>query len=338
MFPINEQLHGTLVVEQIESQVLKGNPLGDPHRRHLPIYLPPNYHQNEQRYPLVLGLSGLFGNTLSWLSFRAFDENLVQLIDRLIVEKELPPFVLALPDCFTRFGGSQYIDSLGTGRYAEFVALESLPFLQQNYRVSAAAEDTVLAGKSSGGFGSLRLAMRWPELFGHVAVSAADLNFDMTARPEIAALPSALERHQGLQSFLTELPQLRKLDKSRAQILNIIALSTCYSPRAQAPGFDFPIDLNTGEMIQPTFAKWLEQDPAERITHHQPELDALASLKTLHIEAGDSDEYASDLGARVFASRLQKAGVPCDPISFRGGHFGTTWRWEHMLKSVWGGS
>jgi enterochelin esterase-like enzyme len=340
MLPFNDHLHGNLITERLESQLLKANPLVDPSQRHLPIYLPPGYHQNNEHFPLVLGLSGLFGNYASWLSFGAFSENLVELLDRLIQEKELPPFVLALPDCFTRFGGSQYIDSAGTGLYSQHVALELLPFLRSNYRVSASREDTVVAGKSSGGFGALRLAMTWPDLFAHVAVSAADLYFDMSVRHELAGFPSALERLGGLPAFLSKMNNLRKLGSDEARALNIIALSACYSPSEIPPGFELPMDLRSGELRPEVFERWLLEDPVERISisrnlsTRSQELAALGGLKTLHVEAGNRDEYAADLGAKVFASRCSEAGIDLMPQSFDGGHFGTTWRWEHMLKAV----
>jgi len=39
---------GTVVIERVESQALKGNPLGDPHVREVPVYLPPGYENGQE--------------------------------------------------------------------------------------------------------------------------------------------------------------------------------------------------------------------------------------------------------------------------------------------------
>ena len=35
--------------EEFDSEALKGNPLGDPHQRPVPIYLPPGYERGSRR-------------------------------------------------------------------------------------------------------------------------------------------------------------------------------------------------------------------------------------------------------------------------------------------------
>ena len=328
---LSEQLRGNIVVERIESALLRDNPLGDPHVRHVPVYLPPLYHTSRERYPLVVVLAGLFGSSAGWLGFRAFDENLFQLADRLIAEKTIPPCLLAFPDCSTRYGGGQYLDSAGTGRYQSHLADELLPQLIAHYRVRPEPRCLAVAGKSSGGFGALRLAMARPGLFSHCASSAGDLHFEMTARPEIARLPAALARLGGLGAFLAQIPALRKLGADEACALNVLALSSSYTPSDTPPGFRLPIDLETGELDEEVFAMWRAQDPAERVTQIPAETEALAGLATLYVEAGDRDEFHAELGARVFAHRCRARGIDIIHREFEGGHFGATGRWGEML-------
>lgn len=333
MLFLNELLRGNLVVERIESRLLEGNPLGDPAVRNMPVYLPPMYHSRTRTYPLLLALSGLFGSSPSWLSFRAFDENMIQIADRLIHEGRIPPMVIAFPDCSTRYGGSQYIDSTGTGPYMRHIVEELLPWLEQHYCVSADRNAHAVAGKSSGGFGALRLAMAHSDRFAHCLSSAGDLHFDMTLRPELAAWPSVMARLGGFEPFLDSIAGLRKLGSDEAAGLNVIALSSCYSPDATAgPGFALPLDADSGELDEDVFARWLDQDPVWRVTRNAGDQEALGSQKTLYIEAGDRDEYHADLGARVMAGRCRAAGIEVRHESYAGGHFGATWRWEAMLE------
>jgi len=330
---LNERLRGNLVVERLDSRLLRGNPLGDPHVRHLPVYLPPAYHATTSRFPLLLALGGLFSSAAGHVAFRSFDESPVERLDRLMGEGELPPCLIAFPDCATRFGGSQYLDSSGTGLYQSHLVDELLPWLETHYRVRRDAAGRAVAGRSSGGFGALRLALDRPGLFAHCASSAGDLHFQMTLRPELARAPSTFARLGGLEAFLARVPELRSLGDDEALALNLCALATSYAPCDMAPGFRLPIDLETGELDEELFARWRAQDPAERVLTRDGAA-ALGQLTTLHIEAGDRDEYHADLGARVFARRCRTAGIHVDHVVFPGGHRGGTERWEAMLRQL----
>ena len=50
-----------IIVETFTSNVLRQNPLGDPHIRRIPVYLPPDYDENNTRYPVVYLLTGFAG-------------------------------------------------------------------------------------------------------------------------------------------------------------------------------------------------------------------------------------------------------------------------------------
>jgi S-formylglutathione hydrolase FrmB len=348
----NAFLAGNLIIETIDSRLLSDNPLGDSAQRKIPVYLPPGYHKKTKVYPSVYILSGLFGSSAGWLSFRAFDENLVQLVDRNIRSGNLPPFVMIFPDCSTKFGGSQYLDSPGTGLYMSHLCSELIPYMQSHYNLGQDRNSRAVVGKSSGGFGAIRLGMAHPELFGHVASSAGDLHFDMACRPELAKFPSCITRKNGTDEFLRGLPELRKLDSDSATILNIFALSSCYSScKNSRYGFQIPINSVSGELDEAIFNRWLANDPVVRISESQTkggkealietgwdcaqmELESLGGLDSLYLESGNRDEYHADLGARVFANRLQTAGVGLEYREFDGGHFGTTWRYEMILKHV----
>ncbi|MCB1047026.1 MAG: esterase [Calditrichaeota bacterium] len=325
----NRRLKGSLVVEEIRSQVLQGNPLGDSTLRQVPVYLPPGYHKRSRKFPVIYVLAGLFGSPEGWLDFRAFSENVFQLADRLIAEG-LPPFVLVCPDGFTRYGGSQYLNSTGTGRYMDHIIQELVPMIDESYSVDARREARALVGRSSGGFGALRLAMAHPDLFAHALSGSGDLYFRASCIGEIAQIPSLLKAAGGLEAFLAALPGLRRLDAQAATLLNVIALSSCYSPDPESPhGFRLPVDPESGELRPEVLDLLAAQDPAERLGEDG---EALRSLQTLYVEAGNRDEYHADLGARVFAHRCRQAGIPVIHQEYDGGHSGGGWRYEVMFR------
>jgi len=89
---------GTVVIERVESQALKGNPLGDPHVREVPVYLPPGYENGQERYPVIYVLAGFGGFGRALLNRRGFSEALDERLDRLIAQAKMtersrsPPF------------------------------------------------------------------------------------------------------------------------------------------------------------------------------------------------------------------------------------------------------
>ena len=118
-----------------ESQVLKGNPLGDPHRRPLWVYLPPGYDADAQRrYPSIYVIQGLTGQVDMWRNRPAFRRNFPELADAQFAAGGAPPCILVYVDCWTSVGGSQYVDSPGTGKYHTYLCDEIVPWVDARYR------------------------------------------------------------------------------------------------------------------------------------------------------------------------------------------------------------
>ena len=115
----------------IESRALENNLLGDPLVRVVDIYLPAGH--DGEGLPLLVDLVGFTGSGLSHTNWVGFRENLPERLDRLIGEQKMPPVVVAFPDCFTRLGGNQYINSLATGAWEDFLLHEMLPAVERRY-------------------------------------------------------------------------------------------------------------------------------------------------------------------------------------------------------------
>src|SRR5246127_2945445 len=146
----------------VESQALKSNMLGDPSVRVVDIYLPAGH--GGEGLPLLVDLVGFTGSGLSHTNWVGFRENLPERLDRLIGEQKMPPVVVAFPDCFTRLGGNQYINSAATGAWEDFLLQEMLPAIEQRYGCGGPGRRGVF-GKSSGGYGAITPAFGQPELW-----------------------------------------------------------------------------------------------------------------------------------------------------------------------------
>ena len=67
MLPWSADLAGRIDEQVITSELLKGNPLGDPHERPIWVYLPPGYDTEPgRRYPSVYVIQGYTGFVTSW--------------------------------------------------------------------------------------------------------------------------------------------------------------------------------------------------------------------------------------------------------------------------------
>src|SRR5664279_2834007 len=173
-----------VVRHRLPSTVLAGNPLGDPTERDLYVYVPPGY-DTSKRYPALLAIVGYTGTGGGVFNVDTLLEPLDAKLDRLIAAGTCPPAIIAAPDCFTRVGGNQYINSAGTGRYEDYLCDEVIPFVDGQYRTIPSGGWGVF-GKSSGGYGSIVLGMRRPDVFAAIADHSGDACFELVYIPDFS--------------------------------------------------------------------------------------------------------------------------------------------------------
>ena len=318
-------------MEVIESEVLRGNPLGDPATRELFVYLPPGYETDEaRRFPVVYCLTGFTGRGQMLLNTQPFTPNLAERMDHLIAKGTVAEMIVVMPDCFTRLGGSQYINSTATGRYEDYLVEEIVPFVDARFRTRAQREARAVMGKSSGGYGALVHAMRHADVFGIAASHSGDAYFEYCYLPDFPKTMRALKGDPA--AFLEKFWKEEKKGKEDVPALNILAMSACYSPDERAPlGFRLPFDLETGKIAPAVWARWLEQDPVRMAPVYA---EQLRSLKLLYLDAGTRDEFGLDLGARILAARLKEMNIPFIHEEFDDGHFNISYRYDRSLEQI----
>lgn len=326
----DNQTQGTVVTLQHKSEILKNNPLGDKSVRDVIVYLPPNYDENKN-YPSVYALTGFTGRGRMMLNDSAFTPNLAERMDKLINAGKIRPMIAVLPDCFTYYGGSQYLNSGATGNCEDYLTREIVPFVDGNFATVKDKNSRAVMGKSSGGYGALIMAMRHADLFGLVCSTSGDCYFELGYLPDF---PKAFRAIEGdprklVAKFWDEEAKKGKDDFSA---LNVIGMSACYSPNPESElGFDLPFDLETGEIRQDVWARWLENDPV-RLAEDSAE--NLKSLKLLYIDAGTRDEFYLDVGARILCEKLKKCGVSFIHEEFDDGHFNISYRQNRSLELI----
>lgn len=318
------------VTIQHQSEILKNNALGDRYIRDIIVYLPPRYDETKQ-YPSVYVLSGFTGRGRMMLNDSAFAPNFADRMDSLINAGKIQPMIAVLPDCFTHYGGSQYINSTATGNYEDYLTQEIVPFVDETFSTVKDKNFRAVMGKSSGGYGALIMAMRHSDIFGLACSTAGDAYFEHCYLPDI---PKAFRAIKGdpkklVEKFWNEEAKKGKDDFSG---LNIIGMSACYSPNVESEfGFDLPYDLETGEIRQEIWEKWLTHDPVRIV---EKSVENLKSLNLLFIDAGTSDEFFLDIGARILCEKLGKFDIPHIAEEFDGGHFNVSYRQNRSLELI----
>ena len=265
------------------------------------------------------------------LNDSAFSPNMAERLDKLIAEERIKPMIVVMPDCFTHYGGSQYINSTATGNYEDYLTQEIVPFVDENFRTIANRDSRAVTGKSSGGYGAFIMAMRHADLFGLASTIAGDCYFEMCYKPDFKKAFRAIKGNPQtlLEKFWDE---EAKKGKDDFDGLNIIGMSACYSPNENIEwGFDLPFDLKTGEIREDVWERWLEHDPVQLV---EKSVENLKSLKLLFLDAGTSDEFALDIGARVLSRRLNKFDIPHIHEEFDGGHFNINYRYNRTFELI----
>lgn len=324
------QTQGTVVTLQHKSEILKNNPLGDKYIRDVIVYLPPDYDENKT-YPSVYVLTGFTGRGRMLLNDSAFTPNFAERMDKLISSGKIRPMIAVMPDCFTHYGGSQYINSSATGDYEDYLIKEIVPFVDENFRTIKDTNSRAVMGKSSGGYGALIMAMRHADVFGLACSTSGDCYFDYCYLSDIFKAVRAMKGNPKkiIEKFWNE---DAKKEKDDFAALNIIGMSACYSPNPESElGFNLPFDLETGELREDVLQKWREHDPVFLVEKHA---ENLKSLKLLYIDAGTRDEFALDLGAKILVKKLKENDIPHIYEEFSDGHFNIGYRQNRSLELI----
>lgn len=321
-------LSGTLHTLVVESAVLRDNPLGDPAVRELPAYLPPGGAEGRD-LPLVAVLAGFAGNGAGNLRGTPWDLSFPERYERLLDRDEVAPAAFIFPDCWTRFGGSQYLNSSATGRYMDHLVDEVFPFAEGALGVGGRRERRGLMGKSSGGFGALNVALQRPESFAALASHAGDACFEMSHKPDFPKLLGMLDEHGDLEGFLDAFESASRKTTPLVLAMNVVAMAAAYSPRAGAPlGLELPFEPRTGRLRPEVWARWTAHDPVDVV----PRLgQRLADYRLVYLDAGRRDEFHLQYGARQVADALRVAGVRVHHEEFDDGHMGISYRYETSL-------
>ncbi|MEU4250500.1 alpha/beta hydrolase-fold protein [Amycolatopsis sp. NPDC026612] len=331
MLPWDGELAGRLDRHTVHSSLLRDNPLNDPHERPLWVYVPPGYDDGDERYPAVYVIQGYTGHLTMWANRTPFRQPFVETADAVFAGGA-PGCVVVYVDAWTAYGGSQFVDSPGTGRYHSYLCDEIVPWVDEHYRTLPAPASRAITGKSSGGFGAMITPMLRPDLFGALATHAGDSLYELSYVPDFGKAVRALRAYDAdIWAWWADFrsrPAFTKPEDST--LLMMLGVAACFSAREDGTP-ELPFDPRSGALRPEQWQRWLDWDPVRMVAGHA---EAVRELRAVWIDAGTSDEFLLDLGAEAFRAEVARAGLPDDRVHFElfdAGHGAIDYRYPLSL-------
>jgi hypothetical protein len=236
------------------------------------------------------------------------------MADQVFARGDAPPAIVVYVDAWTAYGGSQFVDSPGTGPYHSYLCDEIVPWVDGRYRTLGSREHRGITGKSSGGFGAMITPMLRPDLFGALATHAGDALYELCYIPEFGHAVRLLRDYDGdifrwWDEFRSRVAFTKEGDE---MLLMLLGVAACFSARDDGTP-ELPFDPRTGVLRDQVWQRWLDWDPVRMVPSHA---EALRSLRGIWIDGGTKDEWFLDVGAQAFRQALADVGVPDEIVHF----------------------
>jgi S-formylglutathione hydrolase FrmB len=282
---------GKLEQIRVHGDALDGNLSGDDATRDVFVYLPPSYaREPKRRYPVVYFLHGYTATAQAYVKF----VDLPQSADAAIAAggKEM---IIVLPDAFTKWSGSMYSSSVTTGDWETYVAHDLVAYVDSHYRTIAKRESRGLSGHSMGGYGTWRIGMKRPDVFGALyAMSSCCLLIDPARGGDPVTRPPPASGQSGEAAPRPAPPsptgaQQRGPAAGFANALS--AQAAAWAPNPDNPPNYFDLPTKNGEVDPLIAGKWLANSPLLLVDQYVP---SLKRYRAIALDVGDKDPLGAD--------------------------------------------
>src|SRR5499426_1486437 len=268
---------GTVERIKVHGKSLEGNLDGDSPDRDVSIYLPPSYEaEKSRRYPVIYMLHGFTDDDAKWFGLVKHWINFPEVINKALADGKTREMIVVMPNAFTRFKGSMYSSSVTTGDWETFITKELVGHIDSRYRTLARRESRGLAGHSMGGYGTMRLGMKYPEAFSSV----------------YALSPCCMEpgrANPAMKEMVKKIEALKTDDEVKSQsffALAMLASAAAWSPNPKNPPFYIDLPFRDGEPVADVQAR--QSANATLVMVHQY-IPNLKRLKFIGMDAGTRD-------------------------------------------------
>jgi enterochelin esterase-like enzyme len=265
---------------KVHSPAIEGNLEGDAADRDVLVVLPPSYRTSDRRrYPVVYALHGYSIGAEQW----THEIHVPQVVEGAFA-KGAREMILVLPDSRTLHNGSMYSTSVTTGDFETFIAHDLVGYVDAHYRTVRDRRSRGLAGHSMGGYGTARIGLRHPDVFGALYMMSP-----CCLSPRGLGVPDAsTEAAIGAVSSPAEAARLPWA--VRAQL----ATAAAWSPDPGKPPLFLDLPVANGVARPDVLAKWTANAPLAMLDQYVPNLRRYSGIA---IDVGDQDGLRADAAA-----------------------------------------
>ncbi|TNF40534.1 MAG: esterase [Cytophagales bacterium] len=270
---------GTKERIKVHSKALEGNLIGDPADRDVTVYLPPSYATNpDKRFPVLYMLHGFTDNDSQWFGWEKHWINLQDVIEQSLAEGLSKEMIVVMPNAYNRFKGSMYSSSATIGDWETFVTQELVSYVDSNYRTIPKKTSRGLAGHSMGGYGTLRLGMKYPDVYSAIyALSPCCMDGGASTNPELMKKLETLTPDQLQETSFFEIAAL--------------ATSAAFAPNPKNPPLYLDLPAKDGEPRKDVINKIIANRTLNFVDQY---ILNLKKLKAIAIDAGLQDRGISE--------------------------------------------
>jgi len=289
---------------RVHGASIEGNLEGEAVDREVIVFLPPSYFRHRhRRYPVVYALHGFSIGAEQW----THEIHVPRTIEGAFAlgAKQM---IVVLPDSKTVYGGSMYSRSQTVGDFEEFIAHDLVSYIDAHYRTLPDRESRGLAGHSMGGYGALRIGMKYPDVFGALYVMSPCCLSVHRPDPDSPQEQAFLKAVAGMKSpsDAANFPFFWKAQ---------LATAAAWSPDPKNPPLYLDLPVKNGEVQQDILAKWDANSPLAFIDQY---IDNLRKYRAIAMDVGDEDGLRFDT-IRVHEI-LDSYGVPNTFEIYHGTH------------------
>ena len=299
------ELHGTVERIKVHSPHLEGNLLGDSPDRDVSVYLPPSYAANSnRRYPVVYMLHGYNGDDKGWFSNPNHYIVVPQTADNATKAGAAREMIVVMPNGHNLLAGSVYSNSVTTGDWEDFVAYDLVQYIDSHYRTLPYAASRGLTGHSMGGYGTLRIGMKHPEIFSSIYLLSPG-----PLAPNLPQTPDAIAKLEAIKT----LDDFKAADEP---LRGTVAAAAAWAPNPNKAPLYLDMPVKDGQIDPVIAAKYNANSPLAMIDQYIPNL---RHLHAIGFDAGNQDLVIS-ANLKILDAILTSYGIAHQYETYEGTH------------------
>jgi enterochelin esterase-like enzyme len=279
---------GTVERIKVHGKLLEGNLDGDSPDRDVSVYLPASYAKDKsRRYPVIYFLHGFTDSEDKWFRDPNHWINLPKVLNKAFGEPGSREMIVVMPNAFTKFEGSFYGSSVDTGDWDGFISQELVAYMDSHYRTLAQPASRGLAGHSMGGYGTVRIGMKHPEVF-----------FSIYALSPCCMDNSNLQMNDGMKGA-EAVTSPEQIHTASFWTKAMLATAAAWSPDPNGAPLYIDLPYKDAKLQPLVAAKWAANAPVSMLDQYIPNVKR---LKAIAMDVGDRDGLAP--GLKLFDQAL----------------------------------